>query len=44
MKIWGTGNKQMQKISVLNVFQEIKEKFENINKEKESKKKLSIAI
>lgn len=29
----------MQKISVLNVFQEIKEKFENINKEKESTKK-----
>jgi hypothetical protein len=29
-------NKQMQKSSVLNIFQEIKEKFENINKEQES--------
>lgn len=33
-------NKQMQKISVLNVFQEVKEKFENINKEQESIKVL----
>lgn len=32
-------NKQMQKISVLTVFQEIKEKFGNINKEQESIKK-----
>lgn len=33
-------NKQMQKISVLNVFQEVKEKFENINKEQGSIKVL----